>query len=500
MPFFSITTPSSGNATQLQGRAVSATAPATGSILAWSGTDWQPGGGVTGPTGPAGQDGAKFYSGSGAPSAAFGAAGDFWLDETNGVLYGPKISGAWGFGIQLESGPAGPTGPTGAVSTQPGPTGPTGATGSASTVTGPTGPQSTVTGPTGVRGAALLAGNGLPPTVLGQDGDWYIDTASADFYGPKAGGTWGAPTIDLLAITGPTGAVGAASTVTGPTGAQGLSVTGPTGATGAASTVTGPTGPQGVQGVAGDQGVAGVAGATGPTGATGQVGVAGDAGATGPTGASVTGPTGPQGDSITGPTGATGAAGSAGVQGEAGATGATGPTGAASSEPGPTGATGATGPAGTTTWAGITDKPTEFTPVSHTHSALTDITGLAAIATSGSASDLGAGTVAVARLPTVLEQQATIGNSGTSTTLSLANGSVQTVTLSGNCTFTMPTAAAGASLTLILTQSGTFTATFTGVLWSGGTAPTITATNTKRDILVFVSDGTSWFGTASQNH
>jgi hypothetical protein len=36
--------------------------------------------------------------------------------------------------------------------------------------------------------------------------------------------------------------------------------------------------------------------------------------------------------------------------------------------------------------------------VSHTHSALTDITGLAAIATSGSASDLGAGTVANARL------------------------------------------------------------------------------------------------------
>jgi len=37
--------------------------------------------------------------------------------------------------------------------------------------------------------------------------------------------------------------------------------------------------------------------------------------------------------------------------------------------------------------------------LSHTHSALTDITGLAAIATSGSASDLGAGTVPFARLP-----------------------------------------------------------------------------------------------------
>jgi hypothetical protein len=109
------------------------------------------------------------------------------------------------------------------------------------------------------------------------------------------------------------------------------------------------------------------------------------------------------------------------------------------------------------------------------------------------------GTVAVARLPVVLEQTSAIGNSGTATTLALTAGSVQTVTLNGNCTFTMPTATAGASITLILTQSGTFTATFTGVLWAGGTAPTITATANKQDILVFVSNGTSWFGTAAQN-
>jgi hypothetical protein len=116
------------------------------------------------------------------------------------------------------------------------------------------------------------------------------------------------------------------------------------------------------------------------------------------------------------------------------------------------------------------------------------------------ASQIGSGSLALARLPIVLEQTATVGNSGTSTTLALTTGSVQTVTLSGNCTFTMPAATAGASITLILTQGGTFTATFTGVLWAGGTAPTITATSSKVDILVFVSNGTSWFGTASQNH
>jgi hypothetical protein len=50
-----------------------------------------------------------------------------------------------------------------------------------------------------------------------------------------------------------------------------------------------------------------------------------------------------------------------------------------------------------------------------------------------------------------------------------------------------------------LTQSATNTATFTSVKWSGGTAPTITATANKIDVFVFVSDGTSWYGTALQN-
>lgn len=54
--------------------------------------------------------------------------------------------------------------------------------------------------------------------------------------------------------------------------------------------------------------------------------------------------------------------------------------------------------AGASSWNDITGKPTEFPPLFHTHSALTDITGLAAIATSGSASDLGAGTLPNARL------------------------------------------------------------------------------------------------------
>lgn len=100
------------------------------------------------------------------------------------------------------------------------------------------------------------------------------------------------------------------------------------------------------------------------------------------------------------------------------------------------------------------------------------------------------------------ESVVAIGNSGTAKTISLASGTFQTVTLTGNCTFTMPTATAGKSFILIVVQDGTGgrTATFTSVKWPTGSAPTITTTaTTGRDILSFVSDGTNWYGTYAQN-
>ena len=106
--------------------------------------------------------------------------------------------------------------------------------------------------------------------------------------------------------------------------------------------------------------------------------------------------------------------------------------------------------------------------------------------------------------PTVtnyVESVVAIGNSGTTQTLSLTSGTVQTVTMTGNCTFTMPTATAGKSFILICTQDGTGsrTATFTSVKFPGGTAPTLTTTATTGvDILTFVANGTSWFGTYAQ--
>ena len=99
------------------------------------------------------------------------------------------------------------------------------------------------------------------------------------------------------------------------------------------------------------------------------------------------------------------------------------------------------------------------------------------------------------------------GNSSTAVTLAETNGNVQTFTMTGNCTFTMPSGSglqAGSSLTLILTQDGTGSRTgaFTSVLWAGGTAPTLTTTATTGiDILTFYTfnGGASpvWYGFAA---
>lgn len=43
------------------------------------------------------------------------------------------------------------------------------------------------------------------------------------------------------------------------------------------------------------------------------------------------------------------------------------------------------------------------------------------------------------------ESQVNIGNSSTTQTIALSNGTIQTVTLTGNCTFTMPSVAEGKS-------------------------------------------------------
>ena len=131
-------------------------------------------------------------------------------------------------------------------------------------------------------------------------------------------------------------------------------------------------------------------------------------------------------------------------------------------------------------------------------SAVTDETGSGALVF---------GTSPTLSNPTVTNYVETYYNIGTVTstvTLDLANGTFQNLTLTSATalTVTMPTATAGKSFILIVRQpaSGTATTvTFTGVKWPGGTAPTITATVAKADILAFFADGTNWYGSFVQN-
>jgi hypothetical protein len=96
----------------------------------------------------------------------------------------------------------------------------------------------------------------------------------------------------------------------------------------------------------------------------------------------------------------------------------------------------------------------------------------------------------------------TVGNSGTSLTLdaSSASGWIKTITLNGNCTFTLTGATAGqlTQLELVLTQDGTGSRTVTwpaSVKWSGG-APTLSAlaASVDRILLSSYNGGTTWYG------
>lgn len=94
------------------------------------------------------------------------------------------------------------------------------------------------------------------------------------------------------------------------------------------------------------------------------------------------------------------------------------------------------------------------------------------------------------------------GNSGTSDTIDWSLSNKQKSTLTGNCTFTFTAPASPCNLVLKLVQDGTGSRTVTwpaAVHWSGGTAPTLTTTINKVDIITFYYDGTTYFGGATLN-
>ena len=161
----------------------------------------------------------------------------------------------------------------------------------------------------------VLNGKGAPLASLGINGDFYIDTRSLLFYGPKSKGKWLVPQN----LQGPIGATG----LSGNDGKNGSDAKIGTSNT----SLVGSVGAQGERGLTGASGPAGPAGATGPAGSSGSGGgTPGATGATGPSGATgvsgtagSTGPAGPAGS--TGATGLTGSNGAPGAQGDAGTAG-----------------------------------------------------------------------------------------------------------------------------------------------------------------------------------
>lgn len=89
------------------------------------------------------------------------------------------------------------------------------------------------------------------------------------------------------------------------------------------------------------------------------------------------------------------------------------------------------------------------------------------------------------------------GNSSTALTIAPINGAWQKITLTGNCTFTITSPPQAGPLTLWLIQDATGSRTVTWpatVKWAGGTAPTLTTTATKTDIITLRWDLTNFWG------
>jgi hypothetical protein len=121
--------------------------------------------GPVGPAGAAGKDGTKVLTGDTAPTATTGVDGDFYFQKSNSTLYGPKTAGAWPAGTSLkgEKGDKGDQGDQGAAGTQ------------------------------------FLTGSTAPAAGTGNVGDYYFDSSTSTFYGPKTATGWASNVFPLAA-------------------------------------------------------------------------------------------------------------------------------------------------------------------------------------------------------------------------------------------------------------------------------------------------------------
>lgn len=90
-----------------------------------------------------------------------------------------------------------------------------------------------------------------------------------------------------------------------------------------------------------------------------------------------------------------------------------------------------------------------------------------------------------------------VANTGDAYTITITGGTLFDLTLNPTttCTFTFPIATAGRQFTIILNQTGSKSVAWpSSVRWPSGTAPTITATASRADVISFIADGAYWLG------
>lgn len=99
--------------------------------------------------------------------------------------------------------------------------------------------------------------------------------------------------------------------------------------------------------------------------------------------------------------------------------------------------------------------------------------------------------------PTVTNYTETLYTATGSTSISLANGTVQKITTSGSTTITLPASSTGKSFTVIVAYAAADTIVWAGgstIKWASGTTPTPTSATGKFDIFNFYQDGTNTYG------
>jgi hypothetical protein len=96
----------------------------------------------------------------------------------------------------------------------------------------------------------------------------------------------------------------------------------------------------------------------------------------------------------------------------------------------------------------------------------------------------------------------TVAGSGGTVNIAYGSGNIADITLTASTTLTFSNHVVGTYI-LKITQGGTGSYTITwpaSVKWSGGTAPTLTTTVGKTDIVTLFHDGTNFYGTYSLNY